>query len=154
MADTFLSDKKIGLLIWQVSNFWQARLRKILKNYKITLNEFLILDSIVKLQSNEGDFSQNEISKIAGIDISVASVTFKLLERKNLIGRNNKKDNRKKIIDMLVRGKNLHSKIYPHIIKEEARIFNKLQNETQNFTNLLKLLLGKSIRIKAEKFYD
>jgi len=35
--------------------------------------------------------------------------------------------------------------------KEEKLMFEKLKNETFNFTNSLKLLLGKKIRIKAEQ---
>ena len=46
MADTSLSEKKIGLLVWQVSNYWQSKLRKILKNYNLTLNEYLIIKAI------------------------------------------------------------------------------------------------------------
>ena len=151
MADTSLSEKKIGLLIWQVSNFWQTNLRKILKDYNLTLNEYLILESIKRLQQNKNEIVQNEISIYAGIDISVASVTFKLLENKNLIVRIIKKDNRKKIIEMLGRGNNLYNKINPLILEKEKNIFNKLQNETYNFTNSLKLILGRSLRIKANK---
>ena len=155
MADTSLSEKKIGLLIWQVSNFWQSNLRKILKNYNLTLNEYLILDSIIRLQQNKKEIAQNEISIFSGIDISVASVTFKLLENKNLILRIIKKDNRKKIIEMLGSGNNLYNKINPLILEKEKNIFNKLQNETNNFTNSLKLILGRSLRIKAKKiFYE
>ena len=137
MADTSLSEKKIGLLIWQVSNYWQNNLRKILKNYNLTLNEYLILESIKRLQENKYEIAQNEISIYAGIDISVASVTFKLLENKNFIVRIIKKDNRKKIIEMLGRGNNLYNKINPLILEKEKNIFNKLQNETYNFTNSL-----------------
>ena len=151
MADTSLSEKKIGLLIWQVSNYWQNNLRKILKNYNLTLNEYLILEAIKRLQENKYEIAQNEISIYAGIDISVASVTFKLLENKKLIVRIIKKDNRKKIIVMLKAGESLFNKIYPLIQKEEELIFNNLQNETFNFINSLKLLLGKRIRIKANK---
>ena len=151
MADTSLSEKKIGLLIWQVSNYWQNNLRKILKNYNLTLNEYLILEAIKRLQENKYEIAQNEISIYAGIDISVASVTFKLLENKNLIVRIIKKDNRKKIIEMLGRGNNLFNKINPLILEKEKNIFNKLQNETYNFTNSLKLILGRSLRIKANK---
>jgi len=151
MADTSLSEKKIGLLIWQVSNYWQNNLRKILKNYNLTLNEYLILEAIKGLQENKYEIVQNEISIYAGIDISVASVTFKLLENKNLIVRIIKKDNRKKIIEMLGRGNNLYNKINPLILEKEKNIFNKLQNETYNFTNSLKLILGRSLRIKANK---
>ena len=151
MADTSLSEKKIGLLVWQLSNYWQSKLRKILKDYNLTLNEYLILESISNLLENQKELSQNEISIFAGIDISVASVTFKLLENKKLIVRGTKNDNRKKIVDMLASGINLCNKVKPFILKEELNIFNKLHSEIYNFKNSLKLLLGKRIRIKAEK---
>ena len=151
MADTSLSEKKIGLLVWQLSNYWQSKLRKILKDYNLTLNEYLILESISNLLENQKELSQNEISIFAGIDISVASVTFKLLENKKLIVRGTKNDNRKKIVDMLASGINLYNKVKPFILKEELNIFNKLHSEIYNFKNSLKLLLGKRIRIKAEK---
>ena len=151
MADTSLSEKKIGLLVWQLSNYWQSKLRKILKDYNLTLNEYLILESISNLLENQKELSQNEISIFAGIDISVASVTFKLLENKKLIVRVTKNDNRKKIVDMLASGINLYNKVKPFILKEELNIFNKLHSEIYNFKNSLKFLLGKKIRIKAKK---
>ena len=151
MADTSLSEKKIGLLVWQLSNYWQSKLRKILKNYNLTLNEYLILESISSLLDNQNELSQNKISIYAGIDISVASVTFKLLESKKLIIRKTKKDNRKKIVEILASGINLYNKVKPFILKEELNIFDKLHSEIYNFKNSLKLLLGKRIRIKAEK---
>ena len=154
MADTSLSEKKIGLLIWQVSNYWQNNLRKILKNYNLTLNEYLILESIKRLQENKYEIVQNEISIYAGIDISVASVTFKLLENKKLIIRRTKNDNRKKIVEMLASGINLYNKVNPLVLEEESNIFSKLHNEIHNFKNSLRLLLGKSLRIKAKKFYE
>ena len=151
MADTSLSEKKIGLLVWQLSNSWQSKLRKILKNYHITLNEYLVLESIYNLFQNQNELSQNEISIFAGIDISVASVTFKLLENKKLIIRTTKNDNRKKIVEMLASGINLYNKVEPLILREELNIFYKLNEEIYNFKNLIKLLLGKSVRIKAKK---
>ena len=151
MADTSLGEKKIGLLVWQLSNYWQSKLRKILKDYKLTLNEYLVLESISNLSKNQKELSQNEISIFAGIDISVASVTFKLLENKKLIIRTTKNDNRKKIVEMLASGINLYNKVKPLILREELNIFYKLNDEIYNFKNLIKLLLGKSVRIKAKK---
>ena len=52
---------------------------------------------------------------------------------------------------MLGSGNNLYNKINPLILEKEKNIFNKLQNETYNFTNSLKLILGRRLRIKAEK---
>ena len=151
MADTSLAEKKIGLLVWQLSNLWQSKLRRILKNYKLTLNEYLVLESISDLSETQKELSQNEISIFAGIDISVASVTFKLLENKKLIMRRTKNDNRKKIVEMLANGINLYNKAQPLILREELNIFYKLNDEIHNFQNSIKLLLGKSIRIKAKK---
>ena len=151
MADTSLLEKNLGLLIWQVSNYWQSKLRKILKNYNLTLNEYLVLQTINDLGTINKDFSQKMISKFSSIDNSVVSVTLKLLEKKNLISRINKTDNRKKNIEILDIGNNLFNKVYPKIMEEEKIIFDKLQSENYNFINSLKLILGKSIRIKAKK---
>ena len=149
MADTSLSEKKAGLLVWQVANLWQNKLRHILKLYKLTLNEYLVLESINELSKYIVTLNQNIISSFSGIDVSVVSVVLKLLERKKFIKRTIDKDNRKKTIEMLSKGKKTFNEIYPLIILEEERIFDKLQNEKKNFSNLLKLILGKKLRISA-----
>ena len=151
MADTSLIENNIGILIWKTSNFWQYNLRKILKPYKVSINEYLVLQSITHLLLFKSKIYQNEISDLIGIDISVTSVTLKILERKKYISRKTLDDNRKKMVSILKEGNDLFKEIYPLIKKEEERIFFKLNNETFNFTNSLKLLLGKKIRIKAEK---
>ena len=151
MADTSLIENKIGLLIWKTSNYWQSNLRKILNPYNISLNEYLILQSIKYLLGEKSNIFQNEIADFIGIDISVTSITLKSLEQKKYISRQIKDDNRKKIIKILQQGKDLFQILYPLIEKEEELLFNKLNNETFNFTNSLKLLLGKKIRIKVEK---
>ena len=151
MADTSLSENRIGLLIWKNSNYWQTQLRKILRPHNLSLNEYLILESIHHLHSIKSKTHQNVISSFIGIDISVASVTFKSLENKNYISRQIENDNRKKIVKMLDRGKILFEDISPLIEKEEQLMFQILKNETFNFTNSLKLLLGKKIRIQAKQ---
>ena len=151
MADTSLIENKIGLLIWKASNYWQSNLRKILYPYNISLNEYLILHSIKYLLVEKSNIYQNEIADFIGIDISVTSVTLKSLEQKNYISRQIKDDNRKKIIKILQKGNDLIKILYPLIEKEEEFLFNKLNNETFNFINSLKLLLGKKIRVKVEK---
>ena len=123
MADTSLSEKKIGLLVWQVSNSWQNKLRQKLKLYKLTLNEYLILESITELQQHSILLTQNIISIFAGIDVTVVSVVLKLLERKNLIKRTIDKDNRKKTIEMLSNGRKVFNEIQPIIELEEKKNF-------------------------------
>ena len=49
MADTSLNENRIGLLIWQTSNLWQSKLRKELSKYKISFNEYIIIETIYSL---------------------------------------------------------------------------------------------------------
>ena len=153
MADTSSIEDKIGLLIWKASNFWLSKLRKILVPYNLSINEYFILHSIKSLSIKKSNIYQNEISEFIGIDISVTSVTLKQLEEKKFISREIKSDNRKKIINILDEGEAIFKILHTLIEKEEETLFNKLKNETFNFTNSLKLLLGKKIRIKADKIY-
>ena len=146
-----LSEKKIGLLIWHVSNFWQTKLRYILNQYGLSLNEYLIIETIIILRKHLYFLSQNKISYFSGIDESVVSVNLKSLEYKKLIKRTVDQDNRKKVISILPAGQKLFDEIFPTINQEEINLFDKLQGEKLNFCNSLKLILGKKIRIKAKK---
>ena len=150
MADTSLNENRLGLLIWQTSNIWQSKLRKILKNHKISLNEYLIIETLFKLSSLTKIVSQISIANNSSLDVSVVSTNLTLLENKNLILRTYI-DNRSKNILLTDQGLSLISSLIKIIKNEEIDFFNKLGNETFNLTNSLKLLLGKKIRIKAYK---
>jgi len=150
MADTSLNENRLGLLIWQTSNIWQSKLRKILKNHKISLNEYLIIETLFKLSSLTKTVSQIRIANNSSMDVSVVSTNLTLLENKNLILRTHI-DNRSKNILLTDQGLSLISSLIKIIKNEEIYFFNKLGNETFNLTNSLKLLLGKKIRIKAYK---
>ncbi len=150
MADTSLNENRLGLLIWQTSNIWQSKLRKILKNHKISLNEYLIIETLFKLSSLTKTVAQIRIANNSSLDVSVVSTNLTLLENKNLILRTHI-DNRSKNILLTDQGLSLISSLIKIIKNEEIEFFNKLGNETFNLTNSLKLLLGKKIRIKANK---
>ena len=87
MADTSLNENRLGLLIWQTSNVWQSRLRLLLKDYNLSLNEYLILETIYKLKPTNNTISQVDISTNSSIDTAVISVKLKNLESKNLISK-------------------------------------------------------------------
>ena len=150
MADTSLNENRLGLLIWQTSNIWQSKLRKILKNHKISLNEYLIIETLFKLSSLTKIVSQISIANNSFLDVSVVSTNLTLLENKNLILRTYI-DNRSKNILLTDQGLSIILSLIKIIKNEEIDFFNKLGNETFNLTNSLKLLLGKKIRIKAEQ---
>ena len=82
MADTSLNEDRLGLLVWQTSNFWQSNLRKIIKIHQISLNEYFIIETIFKLSPLIQHISQIIISKNACLDVSVVSSNLILLEKK------------------------------------------------------------------------
>ena len=150
MADTSPNDNRIGLLIWKISNLWQSKIRFLLKEYDLTVNEYLILETLFKIQMTNNNISQQDICKNSSIDRAVVSLKITKLEKKNLILKVDPLDKRSDSLQLTNEGKSLISEIINSIEKEEHLIFEKLGNEIFNFTNSLKLLLGKKIRIRAK----
>ena len=149
MADTSLNEDRLGILVWQTSNIFQSNLRKIIKKYQISLNEYFIIETIFKLSQLNQYISQIIISKNACLDVSVVSSNLSILEKKKIITKF-KIDNRTNGISLTNKGILLIKSIIDTVTNEEIVFFNKLGNETFNFKNSLKLLLGKKIRIKAK----
>jgi len=149
MADTSLNENRIGLLIWQTSNLWQSKLRNKLSKYKISFNEYLIIETIYNLSNISTDISQVDIVKHSFVDKSVVSSKLTQLNRKKLIKKMTPNDNRSNKLILTSAGVDIIEKIMDDVISTESDFFNKLNQETFNFINSLKLLLGKKIRIKA-----
>ena len=153
MADTSLNESRLALLIWQISNLWQSKVRRKLKNSNISFNEYLILETIFKLQTNNSNITQQDICKSAYIDRSVVSLRVSNLQEKNLLTKNKPQDKRSDSLILTSEGHILMNNMMEKIKDLENEIFDKLGSEIFNFTNSLKLLLGKKIRIRA-KFND
>ena len=150
MADTSLNENRLALLIWQTSNLWQSKVRLKLKESQITLNEYLILETIYLLQQENINITQQDICKNASIDRSVVSLRVSKLEEKKLISKQQPQDKRSDSLILTAAGNDLINNIIDNIVGLENELFNKLGSEIFNFTNSLKLLLGKKIRIRAK----
>ena len=150
MADTSLNENRLALLIWQTSNLWQSKVRHKLKESQITLNEYLILETIYLLQQENINITQQDICKNSSIDRSVVSLRVSNLEEKKLISKQQPQDKRSDSLILTTSGNDLINNIIDNIVDLENELFNKLGSEIFNFTNSLKLLLGKKIRIRAK----
>ncbi len=150
MADTSLNENRLALLIWQTSNLWQSKLRQKLKESEITLSEYLILETIYLLKQKKINITQQDICKNSSIDRSVVSLRVSKLEEKELISKQQPQDKRSDSLILTTAGNDLINNIIDNIIEIENELFNKLGSEIFNFTNSLKLLLGKKIRIRAK----
>ena len=149
MADTSLNENRIGLLIWQTSNLWQSKLRSKLSKYNISFNEYLIIETIYNLSNFSTNISQVDIVKNSYIDKSVVSAKLTKLDKKKLIKKMTPDDNRSNKLALTKEGMIIVEKIINDVIEVENVFFSKLNQESFNFINSLKLLLGKKIRIKA-----
>ena len=150
MADTSLNENRLSLLIWQTSNLWQSKIREKLKKINISLNEYLILETLYKLQDQTDNITQQDICKSSSIDRSVVSVRVSDLEEKKLIIKKKPLDKRSDSLILTSEGNLLVNNIIKIIKNQEDEIFDKLGSEIFNFTNSLKLILGKKIRIRAK----
>ncbi len=150
MADTSLNENRLGILVWQTSNLWQSKIRQILKNSDLTFNEYLILETLYKLIDKQDSITQQDICKNSSIDRSVVSQKINLLEEKKLLIRSQPKDKRSYSLSLTDSGFELVESFIRNVEKQESLIFDKLSSEIFNFTNSLKLILGKKIRIKVK----
>ena len=149
MADTSLNENRIGLLIWQTSNLWQSKLRNKLSKYNISFNEYLIIETVYNLSNISNNISQIDIVNNSFIDKSVVSAKLTQLDKKKLIKKMTPNDNRSNKLALTKEGMGIIEKIINDVVEVENVFFSKLNQETFNFINSLKLLLGKKIRIKA-----
>jgi DNA-binding MarR family transcriptional regulator len=78
-----------GLLFWQVSVLWQRKIKDALRSYDITHTQFVILSVTHELNEQNSCVTQNDISDFSMIDVMTVSSTLRLLEKKNLVIREN-----------------------------------------------------------------
>ena len=149
MADTSLNENRIGLLIWQTSNLWQSSIRKQIIKFNLSFNEYLILETVYNLSKFLSEINQVDIVKHSFIDKSVVSAKLTKLNKKKLIKKMTPNDNRSNKLALTREGIIIVEKIINDVIEVENVFFSKLNQESFNFINSLKLLLGKKIRIKA-----
>ena len=149
MADASLNENRIGLLIWQTSNLWQSNIRKQIAKSNLSFNEYLILETVYNLSKFLTEINQVDIVKHSFIDKSVVSAKLTKLGKKKLIKKMTPNDNRSNKLALTREGKIIVEKIINDVIEVENVFFRKLNQESFNFINSLKLLFGKKIRIKA-----
>ena len=148
MAGASLNENRIGLLIWQTSNLWQSRIRKQIIQFNISFNEYIILETIYNLSKSLSNINQVDIVKNSFIDKSVVSAKLTQLNKKKLIKKMSSNDNRSNKLALTREGIIVVENIINDVIAVENVFFSKLNQETFNFINSLKLLLGKKLESK------
>ena len=80
------ADASPGLLLWQVTNRWQAAQRAALRPFDLTHVQFVLLASLTWLD-NEGPVTQKQLAEHAATDPMMTSQVLRALEGRGLIRR-------------------------------------------------------------------
>lgn len=79
-------DASPGLLLWQVTNRWQAAQRAALKPFDLTHVQFVLLASLTWLGS-DGPVTQKQLADHAATDPMMTSQVLRALEARGLVER-------------------------------------------------------------------
>lgn len=83
------ADESPGLVLWQVTNRWQAAQRAALAPFDLTHVQFVLLASLTWLTGNAGGepVMQRDLAAQAATDPMMTSQVLRALEQKNLVER-------------------------------------------------------------------
>ncbi len=80
------ADESTGLLLWQVTNRWQAAQRATLRPFALTHVQFVLLAALTWLGTG-GPVTQRALAEHAGTDPMMTSQVLRVLERRSLVLR-------------------------------------------------------------------
>jgi DNA-binding MarR family transcriptional regulator len=80
------ADDSIGLLLWQVTNRWQAAQRAALKPFGLTHVQFVLLASLTWLDAG-APVTQRALADHAATDAMMTSQVLRALESRGLVAR-------------------------------------------------------------------
>jgi DNA-binding MarR family transcriptional regulator len=80
------AEESPGLLLWQVTNRWQAAQRAALKPYDLTHVQFVLLAALTYLQA-DGPVTQKALAGTAATDPMMTSQVLRALEERGLVHR-------------------------------------------------------------------
>ncbi|BCY13271.1 MarR family winged helix-turn-helix transcriptional regulator [Actinoplanes sp. L3-i22] len=80
------ADDSPGLLLWQVTNRWQAAQRAALKPFDLTHVQFVLLATLTYLQA-AGPVTQKTLADMAATDPMMTSQVLRALESRELVHR-------------------------------------------------------------------
>src|SRR5580704_8042753 len=74
-----------GFLLWQVTNSWQRRIRRALKEIGLTHVQFVLLTTTEWLNNAQLSTTQTNVARFAHTDVMMTSQVIRTLEGKGLV---------------------------------------------------------------------
>ncbi len=132
------ADESPGLLLWQVTNRWQAAQRAALAPLGLTHVQFVLLASVTWLAGSDGSVTQRELADHAVTDPMMTSQVLRALESKDLVRRRpHPTDGRAKAISPTAAGIDLANRAVEVVERCDAAFFGTLPDKGRRLAALL-----------------
>lgn len=129
-----------GLLLWQVTNRWQAAQRAALKPYGLTHVQFVLLASLSWLQA-DGPVTQRQLADHAATDPMMTSQVLRALEARGLVHRPpHPQDGRARALAVTPEGRVLADRAVMAVEACDTAFFGALGENAKAFTTSLRTL--------------
>jgi DNA-binding MarR family transcriptional regulator len=126
-----------GLLLWQVTNRWQAAQRAALKPFGLTHVQFVLLASLTWLDA-DGPVTQRELAEHAATDPMMTSQVLRALEGMGLIQRlAHPQDGRARALAVSEAGRELANRAVVAVEACDSAFFAALGPRGSAFTSAL-----------------
>jgi DNA-binding MarR family transcriptional regulator len=133
-----------GLLLWQVTNAWQAAQRAALSPFDLTHVQFVLLASLTWHQEDQ-PVTQRQLAQHARADPMMTSQVLRTLEAKGLIERRpHPTDARARALTVTAAGLDLANRANAAVEQVDREYFSALGEERASFTQMLARLATKS----------
>jgi DNA-binding MarR family transcriptional regulator len=134
------ADESTGLLLWQVTNRWQAAQRAALKPFGLTHVQFVLLASLTWLDA-EGPVSQRQLADHAASDPMMTSQVLRALEQRDLVRRaEHPDDKRARSLTPTAAGVRLANRANAAVEACDRAFFGRLGQKVARFTSDLVVL--------------
>lgn len=137
------AEESPGLLLWQVTNRWQAAQRAALKPYGLTHVQFVLLASLTWLQGAGGGapVTQRALADQAATDPMMTSQVLRALEARELVTRlPHPQDARARALAPTEEGRDLANRAVAAVEDCDARFFAALGGSLAPFAAALRTL--------------
>ncbi|PBC76066.1 MarR family transcriptional regulator [Streptomyces sp. TLI_235] len=134
------ADESPGLLLWQVTNRWQAAQRAALKPHGLTHVQFVLLASLSWLQA-DGPVTQKQLADHAATDPMMTSQVLRALESRGLVHRlPHPHDRRARALAATDEGRALADRAVAAVEACDRAFFEPLGEDAGTFTTALRSL--------------
>jgi DNA-binding MarR family transcriptional regulator len=141
------AEESPGLLLWQVTNRWQAAQRAALKPHGLTHVQFVLLAALTYLGA-EGPVTQKALADQAATDPMMTSQVLRALEGLGLVERRpHPHDKRARALEVTEEGRALANRAVAAVEACDAEFFGRLEERggtaLGEFTSALRALAGR-----------